>query len=762
MLFDMVPKNVDSVDVQMLPVDTEHDNSSSGGVNGATKMEASAKSTSEESVAHIPRCRWVMHGAIMFGREFCYAMETALVTPVLLQIGLPEQYYSLTWFLSPILGLILTPLIGSASDGCTLKLGRRRPFILALCIGLLLGLALFLNGSLIGLTAGDVPGEQPCGIILTVVGVVVLDFCADALDGPIRAYLLDVAEGEEQDMALNIHAVSAGLGGAFGYMAGGLDWTNTFLGIAFKAQEQVLFFFAAIIFIISVVLHMFSIQERLYKPCQKGESESEEAVSSSSSQLHEILTRTRVSELDHIIEEDYFETHEDNQSETEVQEDFLNLMRSKSDSVLAVPDTTIELDPDLDLDNHFYPNIKPALFEDLNTEMAFEYCQNSNCQANHCFDLPHQANLTGNSKDNDATNITSGDLAGEVKTCHLIHRNKSGIRHSNVAVRYQHPLFYRQPSFTLSYYGRVRFHRPRCRINVARNIKLSHSLNDLDRITRLHKRRKLQKRGSMSSGTDEDDDSESEEGEESGTTVKLLWLSMFKMPPQLWRLCICHLLTWFSVIAQAVFYTDFMGQVIYSGDPMAAANSTELQNYHKGVQMGCWGLVIYAATAAICSALLQKYLNDHDLSIKFIYMLGTLSYSVGMAVMSIVPNVYVAMTMISSMGFISMSISYCPYALLGQYHEIKEYIRHSPGNSRRGFGIDCAILTCQVYISQILVASALGSVVEAVGSVKVIPMVACGGSFIGFLTAVFVVIYPVSSEDDEDKNKQAQVQPEPC
>lgn len=64
--------------------------------------------------------------------------------------GLPEQYYSLTWFLSPILGLIFTPLIGSASDRCTLSWGRRRPFILALCVGVLFGVALFLNGSAIG------------------------------------------------------------------------------------------------------------------------------------------------------------------------------------------------------------------------------------------------------------------------------------------------------------------------------------------------------------------------------------------------------------------------------------------------------------------------------------------------------------------------------------------------------------------------------------------------------------------------------------
>lgn len=61
-----------------------------------------------------------------------------------------------------------------------------------------------------GLSIGDRPGSQPLGIVLTIVGVVVLDFCADASEGPIRAYLLDVADAEEQDMALNIHAFSAG------------------------------------------------------------------------------------------------------------------------------------------------------------------------------------------------------------------------------------------------------------------------------------------------------------------------------------------------------------------------------------------------------------------------------------------------------------------------------------------------------------------------------------------------------------------------
>uniref|UniRef100_A0A4W5K5K0 Solute carrier family 45 member 4 n=1 Tax=Hucho hucho TaxID=62062 RepID=A0A4W5K5K0_9TELE len=388
----------------------------------------------------IPLRKWVMHGAVMFGREFCYAMETALVTPVLLQIGLPEQYYSLTWFLSPILGLILTPLIGSASDRCTLKWGRRRPFILALCVGVLLGVSLFLNGSLLGLALGDVPSSQPIGIVLTVLGVVLLDFSADASDGPIRAYLLDVADTEEQDMALNIHAFSAGLGGAVGYVLGGLDWTSTILGTAFKSQEQILFVFAAVIFTISVILHMFSIKEESFEARSDTPGEGDSNSLSSAGKLKGGLAGPRsIPQLDIIGEEDA-------QSEREL---FINVdrVRSKSDSVLS------------------------------------------------------------------STTLSSGD-------------------------------------------------------------------------------------------------SDSDEGDEGGTTVKLLWLSMLKMPPQLLRLCVCHLLTWFSIIAEALFYTDFMGQVIYAGDPTAPANSTELQNYHKGVQMGCWGLVVYAATAAVCSGKsysLEKY-----------------------------------------------------------------------------------------------------------------------------------------------------------
>ncbi|XP_037022519.2 solute carrier family 45 member 4 [Artibeus jamaicensis] len=736
----MAPQNADSesMQVQELPLPLPE-------LQKPTDTEPHEETTSEGSIDRIPVRLWVMHGAVMFGREFCYAMETALVTPILLQIGLPEQYYSLTWFLSPILGLIFTPLIGSASDRCTLSWGRRRPFILALCVGVLFGVALFLNGSAIGLILGDVPNRQPVGIVLTVVGVVVLDFSADATEGPIRAYLLDVVDSEEQDMALNIHAFSAGLGGAVGYVLGGLDWTQTFLGAWFRTQNQVLFFFAAIIFTVSVALHLFSIEEEQYCPQQ---DRGVEAALPAAPQPGLRDGRTLLPD--------------EVQSEHELPLDGLDtgLARSKSDSALHMPDAALDLEPEL----LFLHDIEPSIFHDASGPGT----PHSTSQDLALARLPRLPSLLRDPAREDTTlldnhvnesQVPNGSGSGSLLKDGLHSCPQVDLKPSSAssAVRRRRHAFHRQASSTFSYYGKISSHRYRYRrANAVVLIKPSRSMSDLYDLQKWQRQRSRHR--NQSGATTSSGDTESEEGE-GETTVRLLWLSMLKMPRALARLCLCHLLTWFSVIAEAVFYTDFMGQVIFKGDPKAPSNSTSWQAYNAGVKMGCWGLVIYAATGAICSALLQKYLDNYDLSIRVIYVLGTLGFSVGTAVMAMFANVYVAMAMISTMGVVSMSISYCPYALLGQYHDVKEYVQHSPGNSRRGFGIDCAILSCQVYISQILVASALGSVVDAVGTVRVIPIVASVGSFLGFLTATFLVIYPEVSEEAKEEQKGLSSQP---
>lgn len=76
--------------------------------------------------------------------------------------------------------------------------------------GALVGLSLVLNGRDIGSALADTPTDHKWGIVLTVCGVVLMDFSADSADNPSHAYMMDVCSPEDQDRGLNIHALLAG------------------------------------------------------------------------------------------------------------------------------------------------------------------------------------------------------------------------------------------------------------------------------------------------------------------------------------------------------------------------------------------------------------------------------------------------------------------------------------------------------------------------------------------------------------------------
>lgn len=163
-------------------------------------------------------------------------------------------------------------------------------------------------------------------------------------------------------------------------MLGGLDWTGTALGRAFKSQEQVLFLFAGIIFIISVTLHMLSIPERHFSSLNRRTDTGGE----STSQLSLKPLGNTPPLLDVIAEEDIYAEapcrEEKESAPGEEEMDFLAVdrVRSKSDSVLAMPDATIKLDPDLDIEPHvFLPDTQflPEMHGDLAD--AFKPCDYS-------------------------------------------------------------------------------------------------------------------------------------------------------------------------------------------------------------------------------------------------------------------------------------------------------------------------------------------------------------------------------------------------
>lgn len=326
-------------------------------------------------------------------------------------------------------------------------------------------------------------------------------------------------------------------------MLGGLDWTQTFLGTWFRTQNQVLFFFAAIVFTVSVGLHLGSIEEEQYSPQQERGVEAPPP--------------------------------DEAQSEHELRLDYLevDLVRSKSDSVLHVPDAALDLGPELP----FLHDIEPSIFHDASAPGSPRGTSPDLAAAR----LPRLSSLLREPAKEDATLLDNH--ANEAKV-----PNGSGSppragpgdgpraapKPAAGGVRRRRHVFRRHASSTFSYYGKVGSHHYRYRrAHAVVLIKPSRSMSDLRELQQ--RQRQRCRRRHQSGATSSSADTESEEGE-AETTVRLLWLSMLKMPRELTRLCLCHLLTWFSVIAEAVFYTDFMGQVIFDGDPKVSAGERVL------------------------------------------------------------------------------------------------------------------------------------------------------------------------------------------
>lgn len=66
-----------------------------------------------------------------FGLSFAWSLSFALTTPFFERVLNAGPFIShIIWALGPISGMAVAPIVGSVSDRCTSRLGRRRPFIL--------------------------------------------------------------------------------------------------------------------------------------------------------------------------------------------------------------------------------------------------------------------------------------------------------------------------------------------------------------------------------------------------------------------------------------------------------------------------------------------------------------------------------------------------------------------------------------------------------------------------------------------------------
>ena len=162
----------------------------------------------------------------LLGLQFCWAVQVGNVTKVLLTLGLAPGVVSYAWLAGPIAGIIAQPLVGTWSDRCTLRIGRRRPFLIAgTCISVIC-LLVFAFAKEIGERFGDVHLNRPVALTLAVSSFWALDFSLNAAQGPLRALLGDRVPKYQHPTGNSYFALMTGLGNLLGSAAGAIRLTK--------------------------------------------------------------------------------------------------------------------------------------------------------------------------------------------------------------------------------------------------------------------------------------------------------------------------------------------------------------------------------------------------------------------------------------------------------------------------------------------------------------------------------------------------------
>ncbi|XP_069467021.1 proton-associated sugar transporter A isoform X4 [Ambystoma mexicanum] len=235
-------------------------------------------------------------------------------------------------------------------------------------------------------------------------------------------------------------------------------------------------------------------------------------------------------------------------------------------------------------------------------------------------------------------------------------------------------------------------------------------------------------------------------------SMKRLCSTICHMPKPLRNLCINHFLGWLSFEGMLLFYTDFMGEVVFEGNPKAPHNSEEYQKYNAGVTMGCWGMCIYAFSAAFYSAILEK-LEEH-LSVRTLYFIAYLSFGLGTGLATLSRNIYVILSLCVPYGILFSTLCTLPYSLLCDYYQSKKFAGSALDGTKRGMGVDISLLSCQYFLAQIIVSVVMGPLTSMVGSATGVMYFASFVSFIGcFYSSLFVIYEIPPGEDLEDEQQ---------
>lgn len=193
-----------------------------------------------------------------FGVQIAYALQSANVSRIFATIGADPHDLSYFWILPPLMGLIVQPIVGAASDKTWTRFGRRLPYLIVGALVAVIVMCLLPNAGSFGLTISG-------AIMMGLVALMLLDTSINMAMQPFKMLVGDMVNEKQKGLAYSIQSFLCNAGSIIGYI---FPFVLTWIGLQQTAQQGQVpetvvwsFYIAAAILLLCVVYSLIKIKE---------------------------------------------------------------------------------------------------------------------------------------------------------------------------------------------------------------------------------------------------------------------------------------------------------------------------------------------------------------------------------------------------------------------------------------------------------------------------------------------------------------------
>lgn len=147
-----------------------------------------------------------------FGVQIAYALQSSQVSRIFSTIGADPHQLSYFWILPPLMGLIVQPIVGTASDRTWNRFGRRLPYLIFGALVAIIVMCLLPNSGSLGLTVSS-------AIIFGLIMLMFLDTSINMAMQPFKMLVGDFVNEKQKGLAYSIQSFLCNAGSVVGYVA---------------------------------------------------------------------------------------------------------------------------------------------------------------------------------------------------------------------------------------------------------------------------------------------------------------------------------------------------------------------------------------------------------------------------------------------------------------------------------------------------------------------------------------------------------------